>query len=150
MKRVLILQPDLDQSMAIAKFLKTYSNNFVIIGGLCGRDTPIHKIPYFDKIIKIYNGTLLNYSDYDIILPTGANSTHILLYKIIKIKVGNIEFDQNNLSLFNKIKTLNIINNMSIPVPITYVSINEITEYPIFYKQAFETGGGQRGIIRSK
>lgn len=150
MKNVLILQPELDQSMAIAKYLKTFSNNFFIIGGLCGRNTPITKIPYFDKINRIFEDTLLNCSDYDIILPTGANSTHSLLSQTKKIKVGNIEFNQNNISLFDKIKTLNIINNMGIPVPITYFSIDEITEYPIFYKQAIETGGGQRGIIRSK
>lgn len=150
MKKILILQPYLDQSISIAKFLKKQSNDFFIIGGLYGEEKHINSIPYFDKIDRISADTLLNYPKYDVILPTGANSTNTLLSQIKKIKIGNIEFDQNNLFVFDKIKMLNFVKGMGIPVPKTCFSINEITEYPIFYKQAIETGGGQRGIVRNK
>ncbi len=148
MKKVLILQPYLDQSIATAKFLKKYSNNFFIIGGIQGQDKTTHRIPYFDKIDRISVDTLSNCSNYDVILPTGSNGTNALVSQLKIIKIGNIEFKQNNLFVFDKIKMLNFVVKLDIPVPNTYFSLNEINEYPIFYKQAFETGSGQRGILR--
>ncbi len=148
MKKILILQPNLDQSISIAKFLKAYANDFYIIGGYYG-GASIPKIPYFDKIERISENTSLNFSKYDIILPTGANSTKTVLSQMKTIKVGNIEFNENNLLVFDKIKMLNIVVSMGIPVPVTYCSIDEIIEYPIFYKQAYETGSGQRGVLRN-
>src|SRR5574341_2011854 len=106
MKKILILQPDSDQSRSIAKFLKKYSHDFYIIGGLYEQDKSIHRIPYFDRIDRLSVNTLLNYCNYDIILPTGADSTFALLSQIKTIKIGNIEFDQNNLFVFDKTKML--------------------------------------------
>lgn len=149
MKKILILQPHLDQSRAIAKFLKLYSNEFIITGGFENDDQCPSSMPFFDSLKKLSINSNLNFDAYDIILPTGAKSTYSLLKTKNTIQIGNISFHQENLRVFDKLSMLDIVKELQIPIPNTYLDIQSIQEFPVFYKQRIETGGGIRGIIKS-
>jgi len=148
MKNILILQPNSDQSIAIVKFIRKYSRAYYIIAGLV--NDPSQYIPsqlYDDKIIfKSIDEIIKNKNNFDIILPSGALSTKNLLSKVEFIKIGNIIFNFNNLEMFNKRAILPIIQRLGISIPQTYERIDDIEEYPVFFKQAYEKGGGIRGI----
>jgi hypothetical protein len=143
MKRVLILESELSQSIALAKYIRTYSD-FYVVGGCskilskCSR--------YFHKVIKVDYNTE-EFTDYDYIVPTGAESTFQLLSKRNKFCFENsIHFCADNLIVYKKDKMLSIANDVSVPIPNTYYSRAQIKEYPIFYKEDFERGGGVRGV----
>jgi hypothetical protein len=150
MKKILILQPYLDQSQAIAKFLKKYSNNFFIIGALPYDYPSTKSIPFFDSLERISSNFQTKSGEYDLILPTGAESTNTLMQLNECIRIGNIAFYRENLRVCNKISILNIINELNIPIPETYNSVDEIKKFPVFYKQRVETGRGSRGVIKDK
>lgn len=150
MKNILILQPNSDQSQAIAKYLKKKSNDFFITGGFTEDVRTFRSIPFFDKLIKISSDYKFENNNYDLILPTGANSTNSFLKKEKQIKIGKILFNQKNLFASDKISMLNVISELKIPIPKTYTDTKGIVEFPIFYKQKFETGGGLRGILKNR
>jgi len=150
MKKILILQAYSDQAHAIAKYIKLYSNNFFIVGGVdenYTRDTPLQ---YFDSLKKISSYESLDLSDYDYVLPTGAESTNSLINYFKSIQIGCYSFNKENLRACDKIPMLDFINDLSIPIPETYRSIEEIKNFPVFYKQRLETGYGARGIVRNQ
>jgi hypothetical protein len=149
MKKILILQPHLDQAQAIAKFLKKYSDNFFITGALTTDDPTANSITFFDHLENVSSDYKINSEEYDIILPTGAKSTKKFLTLHNQVRIGSINFAQENLQAFDKLSMINTIDNL-IPVPRTYRSHLEINEFPVFYKQLHETGGGIRGIIYNK
>jgi predicted ATP-grasp superfamily ATP-dependent carboligase len=150
MKKILILQPYLDQSMAIAKFLRRFSSEFYIIAGLI--DEQPSRIPnrIYHETKKINYEDLIINNQYDLILPTGSHGTKSLLSLTESITIGKIIFKRENLTMFDKKLSLSLIEKLGIPFPKTYKNINQIEEYPIFYKQAFECGGGKRGIAYSQ
>jgi len=147
MARLLILEAGLPQALAIAKFLKKYSN-FEVIGQLERRSLWIRKSSYDGFIVGSLSD--INLSEYDYVLPTGANSTFRLLNKIGILQYKNgITFSRSNIVVFNKIHTLKLASNIGIPTPITYLEEKDIKIFPIFFKEDFEKGGGVRGIAYS-
>jgi hypothetical protein len=149
-KKILILQPDLDQAQAIAKFLKKYSRNFFIIGGITHDFPAKRSIPFFDQLEEISQNSEFDTEKYDIILPTGAMSTFSFIKKIKTIQIGNIPFSQKNLYVFKKLPMLDAMNELHIPVPYTYHENEVIDEFPVFYKQRRETGSGIKGVIKNR
>jgi hypothetical protein len=150
MKKVLVLQPYLDQSIGIAKFLRHYSNEFYLIAGLIDEKPSHFPMSIYHKTKRIRYEDLVADTQFDIVLPTGAQSTYNLLSRIKSIKIGNIIFNKENLQLFNKREILPLIEKMEIPIPKTFENIDLIEKYPVFYKQAFEKGSGSRGIAYSR
>jgi len=150
MKKILILQPHEDQARAIAKFLKSYSQEFFIVGGIFGDSEDTQSIPYFDKLEKVSADFVFEEKNYDIIVPTASFSTNAILSTRDSIRIGNISFDRNNIQVFDKLPFLDKVEKLQIPIPKTYKNFGEIHEFPVFYKQRYEKGGGSRGIIRSK
>ena len=150
MKKILILQPSSDQAQAIAKFLKKYSDDFFIVGGLMEGDSSRRSFPFFDKLEQITPDCPTGKNAYDIILPTGARSTKSFFTKGNHLRVGNIRFDQKNLQVSDKLMMLDLISKLQIPIPETYDSPDKIPAFPVFYKTRFETGGKGRGIIRDR
>lgn len=150
MKKILILEPDLDQARSIAKFLKCYSNTFFIVGGFIdGKNSP-RSLSFFDKLVKVPSDFVFEEEYYDMIVPTGTRSTSMLLSNRKSIQIGNISFNQNNLQVLDKIPFLEMVEKLQIPIPKIYKNIDEINEFPLFYKQRFEKGRGIRGIINNK
>jgi len=150
MKQILILQPNLDQSIAIAKYIKKYSNRYHVVGGY-EKNIPISaRFSCYDEMIVVPSDRDVISKDYDLIIPTGAKSTYQEITQKGTITIGNIKYDKANLVVFDKIKTLKIVSEIGIPIPDTYSDIGEVPEYPVFYKQDFERGGGVRGILKGK
>jgi hypothetical protein len=150
MKKILILQPNSDQGLAIAKYIKRHSDNYFIIAGFKDTDPIVKSIPFFDSIEKVPSNYQIKPGEFDIIIPTGAESTNTLMQLNESIRVGNISFYQENLRVCDKISMLNTINDLHIPIPETYSNADEINTFPVFYKQRFETGRGSRGLIQNK
>jgi hypothetical protein len=146
-KKILILEPFTDQGRSIAKFIKKNSDDYYIIGGLEEKDRKIKKIPFFDSLIVINIDSSLRREDYLFILPTGARSTYKWMQLNDSIKIGEILYKSENLQVFNKLIFLQKVKELGIPIPITYDCYLNIKNYPVFFKQRFEKGGGDRGIL---
>jgi len=150
MKKILILQPSNDQSIAIAKYLKKYSDQYHIVGGW-DESAPIPKgLPYYDEMIVVHSDRERISKNYDLVVPTGAQSTYQEITQKGTVQIGNIKYDKANLIVFDKVRTLEIVSGIGVPVPATYSDLGEVPEYPVFYKQDFERGGGARGILKDK
>ena len=145
MKRLLILDPTLDQSKSVAKMLNKYSNDYYIIGGFRGIKIP-RSMKYFDQLVHIDINNVIKDKSIDIIIPTGAKSTQELISRVKRLKVGNVEFDEKNLVVYDKIKMLKIVGDLNILIPDTYTEKEDIKAFPVFYKQSYECGGGIRGV----
>lgn len=126
MKKVLILEGKSDQAKALNEFL---SNHYDL------------------TLIDDVKGT--NYEDYDIVVPTGAKSTMAYLQENGDIKIGNIVFTKNNLQTYDKVCFLDFVKQIGVPIPVTYLSKDEIIAYPVFYKSKREEGYAYRGILRN-
>lgn len=140
MRRVLILEPNLNQALAIAKYIKRYSNYYVIG---CGNYKPKSNI--YDEWIS---GNKIDFTEsFDYVLPTGASSTFEYINKVKELKLNSeVKFTHENLIVFDKVKMLDFVKSLNIPVPHTFQEIRQIYSYPVFYKEKFEKGGGIRGI----
>lgn len=149
MKKILLLEPSIQQSFSLAKYLKKYSQEYYIVGGLMEGDIKVPKNHYCDDFLSIGDEITAIFDKFDVIIPTGAKSTELILSKMKKIQIGEIPFSENNLIVSDKAKILQIVEDLGIPIPKTIVD-EDIVEYPIFYKEDFERGGGRRGIINNK
>jgi len=149
MKKILILSPNLDQALAVARFIRRYGKDWILHGGLlAGEKIGSIRASYYDKIVDIRN--LKNLEAYDYILPTGARSTYWMATQIGDFYVGNVLFSKNNILCFDKYNFLQRVAALGVPIPKTFKNFEEIgDEYPIFYKQKFEKGGKVRGIAYS-
>lgn len=145
-RRILLLQPHLDQAVAIAKYLKKNSKGIHITALFATEPSFILKQRYFDKII-VDNLNNIDLSKYDLTIPTGSASTFQLLNKKNPIIIGDIEFKKSNLIVFDKLQFLEIIKSLDIPIPQTYKNIDNIDKFPIFYKELKEKNGGGRGKL---
>ncbi len=144
MKKVLILSPLSDQALAVARYLQKYGHGYTLHGGFMPGEglrltAPYEKVLLVDSIDKL--------AGYDIVLPTGARSTHWMATQFGGFPVNGLSYSKKNLLCFEKKRMLAQVKSLGIPVPETYETIDEIdSPYPIFYKQKFEKGGGARGI----
>jgi len=145
-KKVLIYEANSNQALSIAKYIKKYSNYQVI--GIVEKNRKFNK-KYYDKII-IQDFLKIDIDEFDYILPMGAESTYKIIdrYKTLCFS-NNITFSITNLIVFNKPKMLERAKSINIPIPKTYYHRNDIQQFPIFYKENFENGGGVRGIAKS-
>ena len=146
MKKVLIYEANSNQALSIAKYIKKHSNYYVI--GLIEKNIKFNK-KFYDKII-IEDFKKIDITEYDYILPMGANSTYLIVNKYKNLLFDNgINFSEKNLIVYNKTKILEVANNLDIPIPKTYYKKENIKSFPCFYKEDFENGGGMRGIANN-
>jgi hypothetical protein len=103
----------------------------------------LNKYTHSCEIITSKNGEKINLEGTHI--PTGATSTEKMLIKG-DVTLGNITMTTLSQRVFDKNWLLQQAQIAGIRVPQTWQCIDEITEYPIFYKQKHEKGGGERGI----
>jgi hypothetical protein len=149
MKTVAILDPFLDQAIAIAKYIKKYGDGFKVFACFEGKIRSFSGVQWFDESVSHSFDNASLFTRYDYVIPTGAYSTYKLLSTIETLQVGNVEFKSSNLVLYDKLKTLDIAERLGIPTPATFDRIDKIENLPVFYKEPFETGGGKRGIVRT-
>lgn len=143
MKKILIFEPQSNQAFAIAKYVKKYSDYYVV--ACTDRKVRLNK-KYYDEII---DNSLFDIKDFDFILPMGANSSYSVIknYKEL-IYMNDIKFIYKNLIVFDKPKMLQIADSLKIKIPRTFYKKEDIDNFPIFYKENFENGGGVRGVAR--
>lgn len=154
MKKVLILEPYNAQSFSISRFIKRYSDYYIVahVENQSTHANLINNNSYFDSFSK--REIDQNYlSKFDYIFPGGAASTELLINLLGEIKLGNIRFDKNSLKAYDKILMFRICEELSIPYPLTYTSLEQSVPIPFFYKQKneyVEGKGKYRGIVKSK
>ncbi len=127
-KKILILEAHKDQAISLKQFLKKDKNNEI----------------YLENSYE-----LTDYSHYDLVIPTSANSTFYFINKFGDLKLGRLTYTKENLITFDKIKTLNLVRDVGVPIPATYTDKNDINFFPIFYKSLREEGYTERGIIKN-
>ncbi len=128
MKSVLFLQSNKEQVYTFEKYLKR-SGNFEL---------------YYDK--REYDKK----KKYDIVIPCGAVSTSVYFMAHGELKIGQMEFSENNFITYDKIKTLEIVERIGVPIPKTYTRKEDLDFFPIFYKSLREDTYRERGIIRNE
>ena len=147
MKKILILEANSNQAMALAKYIKKYSDYYVI--GAIEKNTRFNR-SFFDKVIT-EEFLKIDISKYDFVLPMGANSTYNMVSKYDKFSYYNgFSFVVANLIAYDKPKILTIANKLNVPIPRTFYKKDKIDNFPIFYKENFENGGGVRGIANTQ
>lgn len=128
MKKVLILESKSDQAKTFISFLRNSK----------GFDLHTTKNIYPDN------------ENYDEIIPSGADSTFNYVNLNGDFKIGELTYSKNNLITFDKIKTLDIVSSVGVPIPKSFISKEELDFFPIFYKSLREEGYSIRGIIRNE
>lgn len=155
MLKYLVLEPELDQSVSIARLLKKYIPGIKIYGGYTRKLRKagffINKSSWFDDYIKIDFNDKDIFDEFDQVIPTGADSTEKFAGLTKEIKLGNASFRVDNLIVSHKKKMLQVISKLGVPYPKTYGSFDEVDYFPVFYKNAEEnTRGRTNGIIKKK
>lgn len=147
---ILILSPELSQSRALAIWLKRNGGQFRVIGGIIAENFRKSKIYPFDGFKKIRR--VIDLSEFEIVVPCGSFCTAWLIDKFGDFKIGSVDFNSSNLLVYNKEWLLKKACQIDIPVPDTYINIEEIPENsgPIFYKPRIEGIGGPRRVASSK
>lgn len=142
------LQPNSDQAIAMTRILNPI--------GCCKLIAVLLKNERKSGAIKkLYSSSIRveSYSDINdgIVVPFGAASTEMLL-KNQDIKLSNVTMKQSSLSVYSKDLFIDFCELNKLPVPKTFITEDEIglEDYPLFYKQKFEKGGGVRGIAYTK
>ncbi len=147
MKKILLFEANSSQALSVARFIQKNSDYYLV--GCIERNIRFVK-KYYDEII-VCNFLDIVAEDYDFVLPMGANTSLNILNKYKKLHYKNdIYTSINNLIAYEKPKMLEIVKDINVPIPETFISIKNIKEYPIFYKENFENGGGIRGVAYSE
>lgn len=140
---IYLCSPGSDQSQALARLLKRYTQHR-IIGVLFEDETP-----FISRNIE----TFMSFRELDklpleaMVLPTGAKSTQFLLEKG-DVTCGSVVLTREALRVFDKPWMLAQATACQVPVPVTWLKAGEIQHYPTFFKEQRERGGGRRGIAR--
>ncbi|MBN2663315.1 MAG: hypothetical protein JXR68_06670 [Bacteroidales bacterium] len=128
METVLFLQSNKEQSYTFAKFLNK---------------TKRHEL-YYDKTSKYEKN-----KQFDIVIPCGAVSTSVYFMANDSLKIGQLNFSENNFITYDKIKTLGVVDSIGVPIPRTYTRKEDLDFFPLFYKSLREDTYRERGIVNS-
>lgn len=142
------LQPGSDQAVAIMRVLNKKNSCEVIAVFLENEiKSKTVQLLYSDSI------TVQDYNDIpsNKVMPFGAASTELLLKKY-DITLFDVTMKQSALLVYEKDLFIETCNLNNLPVPKTFLSEDQIKseDYPLFYKQKYEKGGGVRGIAYTK
>src|SRR5690606_38682081 len=141
--KIYLYSPRSDQAQVFLNLLKKYKPDAKIYGVTFGsmKDRPTK---YLDGCIRNED---IGTSD-DLIIPMGARSTRYLLERG-DIKIGEITLTSAALKVYDKPWILAQAEACGVPIPKTWLTPEEITNFPVFYKQRVEGGGGVRGMATS-
>lgn len=147
MKKILIYEPNSNQALSISKYIKKYSEYYIV--GCIEKKMRFNSSNYDEIIIENYLD--VDISQYDFVLPMGANSSYEIVNRYERLNYCNkIQFIKSNLIVFDKPKMLDIAKELNVPIPNTFYQIDKIDKFPVFYKEDFENGGGIRGVAKSR
>jgi len=150
MKEIVVLQPHLDQATAIAKYLKEKGDNIRVVGGHWTKKLVDQgfRSRYYDEIRSFNTTELVERCSVGEVMPTGSRSTRELVSIVGKLRMGEMVFERNGLIAHDKVRMLEAVKKLGIPVPVTYLERKDVVSLPVFYKSAFE-GRHVRGIVSS-
>lgn len=134
MKKVLILEPHLDQARVIARWLNRFPQRFHVDGGYISARRPFLRLVEYHELQPVDFNDPGSYSEYDIVLPTGADSTFGYVKAMGDIRIGEVNFSKNNLKTYDKRFMLNVVERVGVPLPALYEKIDDIDRFPVFYK----------------
>ncbi len=138
MKSVLILSPHIDQAAAFARLLRESSHEYRIVGwGEQDRRPFLHQSYYDDILIQPFEKKGVE-DAYDFVIPTGADSTYRFVQSRGRHHLGEILFSEESLKVYDKRFLLATAAEANIPIPRMYDSLNAVTEFPVFVKDAYE------------
>lgn len=148
-KEYYFLQPASDQAISVAKILHDCSD--VVIHAVLLKSEK--QSAFLDKIYEsvIFVKDYKELPEDSFIVPFGAQTTEARL-KNGDVKLASVTMTQAALNVYEKPAFLNFCEKHNLPVPKTYINEEEIsdTDFPIFYKQRYEKGGGVRGFANNK
>lgn len=142
------LQPSSDQAIGVMRiFNKKYSCKVIAVF--------LENETKSEAVLQLYSGSITVKSYLDIpnglVVPFGAASTESLLKKR-DITLFDVMMKQSALLVYEKPLFIETCNLNNLPVPKTFLTEDQISseDYPLFYKQKYEKGGGVRGIAYAK
>lgn len=144
----LVYSPTLDQACCIARSLHKYIPEARIIGVRMKGERGSISRKYFPEVVPA-ESVYRKINEGFVHIPTGAVSTRFLLENLGDVRLGEIILTKEALRVFDKVWTLNLAKELGIPIPITWVDIEEVEKYPIFCKKRVEQGAGFRGVLVS-
>lgn len=140
---IYLCSPGSDQSQTLARLLRQYTQHR-IVGVLFEDET---------RFISRNIDEFVSYRDLDnlpgdgLILPTGARSTQFMLERG-DVTCGSVVLTRDALRVFDKPWIIALAAACRVPTPITWLRVEDIGDYPAFFKELRERGGGRRGIAR--
>lgn len=140
-----ICSPLLDQSIVVARLLRKHQPHAHLVGVFMPDESSVARPSIYHAFAPL--DALMNTDSQGIWIPTGAQSTHYFLQRG-HIQLGECRLDREMLCFFEKFSILQAVEPI-VPTPTTWQTPQAITAYPVFYKQAFEQGGGSRGIAHT-
>lgn len=143
-----IFSPSLDQSIAIAKFLRQYRPESQIIGCKMPGESNFCPMRHFTHLISSKD-LKVELGKSNVYVPTGAVSTKWFLEQYGQVRLGEIVLTSQALKVYDKIAMLQIAESTGIPTPITWESLSSVEKFPIFCKPRFEGLGRLRTICWS-
>lgn len=143
-----ILQPQSDQGISLARLIRSRRPTSKVVG-ITYQGQVLNCTSEYDSVREV-----CDYKDIPQelrIIPTGAASTETLL-AVRDITLGDVTLKRNALAAYDKKSFLALCERSALPIPRTYSSIEDVpnSAFPIFFKQAFEKGGGTRGIAYAR
>lgn len=144
------LQPLSDQVLTIVRILREEGCTKDIIAVVDGEKLSSEKASRvgYSRVQNCTDIKVDNFSGQ--LVPAGAASTEHLL-KESSIVLGSVTMSQNCLLVYDKKKFLQHCHDHALPIPLVYPDFSDIkeTDYPIFFKQKYEQGGGVRGLANN-
>jgi hypothetical protein len=138
-----VLEPKSDQAQVLMAFLGKYQQDAIVIG----LDRADDLLPSQLKGGSRQATSEREASDAHVI-PTGAKSTSLVL-RYSDVVLGSATLSQEAIRVYDKPWIIEVASSLGIPVPRTDLSHRDIREFPVFYKQREESGGGIRGVAKS-
>jgi hypothetical protein len=150
MREIWILEPWLDQSQSVARFLCKYDPDSQVIGAIVGKEEPLPaaRHPFHELRVKTMEEVLAAPDD-TVVFPTGHLSTNNYVERHGDLQLGDALFKKDNLRLIDKLWSLRTASDLGIPIPTRIPNLESIADLPVFYRSKTE-GQHRRGIARTK
>ena len=138
MKSVLILDPHLDQAIALAKYFRRFAPGWKIFGGSEAGRRPYFQPDYFIEIIECDFSNPTLGEQFDLIIPSGADSTYQRVSAVGDMALGDLRFTSQSLKAFDKARMLEAAAAAGLAVPETVYDHRSVSRFPVFYKDRRE------------
>lgn len=130
------------QGYGLARLLQSEDRRADVVAVVDGKHVPGYHNRWYSDVVKSADGAP--------IVPLAAASTRAQL-EVGPIRLGRAVMEQLMLRAYEKHSFLRRAADAGVPVPRKY-GLDEIGEgdFPLFFKEGEELGGGRRGIARSR